>query len=63
VIARRTLGLAAALVLGWSLGAVMTHPLHANAPAAAITPLPAALTGPNAVHRPAEPAKRHARRR
>jgi hypothetical protein len=64
VIARRTLGLAAALMLGWSLGAIMIGPLHAHAPAAAIAPVaPASLTGPNAVHRQNEPARRHARRR
>jgi hypothetical protein len=64
VIARRTLGLAAALTLGWLLGVIVTGPLHAHAPAAAIAPVaPASLTGPNAVHRRNEPAKRHARRR
>jgi len=59
VIGRGTLGLAAALMLGWCLGAVMSHPRAANARSNA----PAIMTGPNAAPRPAAPAHRHARRR
>jgi hypothetical protein len=62
VIGRGTLGIAAALVLGWSLGAVMTHPLPANAHAPSFV-APAPFTGPNAARRHADPAKRHHRAR